>query len=122
MSSPVINVYLDYQYPTDLFSAKFCEQDTTIIRCWLYCYKEKFQPIADHSAVLAYTTEFENNTSPITITGEISTEYNYVDFTLPSTITRGDYFSQVAIQNNNTSKQYVMGYGKLSVKRKAGVA
>lgn len=122
MSSPIITVYLDLQFQTQKFSIKFYKQDTPTIRAWLTCDREKFQPTSDYSCKLAYTTEFETNTSPTVITGTVSTTENKVEFTLPSTITNGDYFTQIALLDTVNSKQYVFGDGKMSIKRKAGVA
>ena len=123
MSSPAITVYLDYQFPTDKFSFRIYKQDTPVIRCWLTVNRIKFQPTSDNSCLLAYaTTGFETNSAPITITGTVSTTENYIDFVIPDTITNGDYFSQIVLRNNVTSKQWVWGDGKMSIKRKAGVA
>jgi hypothetical protein len=117
MSSPVVRLCLDYQFPTDKFTVVVHSKDTPVIRCWFEVNEEKFQPTSDYTAYLAYTSGFETNTSPIVITGVISTNENRADFTLPDSIINGDYYAQIALYDVTNAKQYVFGDGKISIKR-----
>lgn len=116
MATPDNYVDLDIQFVSNHFSARVHSSTTNTLRAYLYENSQKFQPITGQTAVMAYTTGYEINNSPSTITGVISTTSNYVEFVLDSFTERADYYVQVAVQDG--SSQWVFGDGTLHISKK----
>ena len=111
----IINLNVDYQFVKSKFSVNIYTKNTSTLRCHTYCNKSKFQPASNSSCLLAYTSQFESNSNPITINGTISTTENYIEFLLPDTLNNGSYFSQIVLTEDD--KQFVFADGFINVKR-----
>jgi len=117
VSSPLIQKRIDLQNQTEKFNVEFHYKDTPTLRFYLYTQEEQWQPTSDYYGKLGYTTGFETNSSPVVLTGVVSTSENYVDFEITEVIATGNYFAQVALYDNTYARQVVWGDGRMTIKK-----
>ena len=122
MATPLNTIDLDIQNQTHLFDITIHKADTPTIRAYLYENSEEWQPTSNYTCKLAYTTGYETNNAPVTITGTVSTTYPYCEFvfnTNVASVTTTDYFAQVVLFNNSagTELQYVFGDGMIRIRK-----